>query len=449
MTILRVNVTETADGLLFRHARKQYPLTWPTGVWRKLPKGFREVLTDHLALLLTHDLPLVAGADGVELNRPRPLFSRAFRIVTLGSIPQAVESYDESTDEVIARYRSTEYRFSDDTPRRPPAKKWKTRPRAVVPFSSGKDSLASLGLAREMGLEPIGVYIDDTVSPSENRIKRKHLERLAAMGCPTQLVVNRVEQLNDFANWSGEETMLGYMHMMTGFTFIALPIARAFNARYIVLGNQQNMNFPFRNKDGYLTYPSFDQTSAWTSHLDSMMQVLTTGSVRVFSLIEPLTNIAIMKLLFERYPDLAELLVCCDSLDASAEPRWCQECSKCARLALMMRAFGVDPADVGISRDMLGEAHADCYALFAGTKTDNYERSDEAREEQMLAFLLADEKGAQGELMTRFRREFGARARHLHDRLIAKFMKPYPLGTVPTDLRQPLTRILTDAMQTD
>jgi hypothetical protein len=94
---------------------------------------------------------------------------------------------------------------------------------------------------------------------------------------------------------------------------------------------------------------------------------------------------------------------------------------------------------------MLDEHDADVYALFGGSKVDNYERSDEAKEEQMLAFLLADERGVQGELMKRFRREFGTRARHLRERLVGKFMRPYPMGTVPGDLRERLTAILTDA----
>jgi hypothetical protein len=41
------------------------------------------------------------------------------------------------------------------------------------------------------------------------------------------------------------------------------------------------MNFTFVNKDGFLTYPSFDQTSSWTMELDSMSRSLTGGAVRV------------------------------------------------------------------------------------------------------------------------------------------------------------------------
>ena len=411
-----------------------------------MPRRFREVLTDHLAHLLTIDLPLVAGAEGVRLNRPRPCFHAAFRTLTLGSIPQAVEAYPPTTPEVLEQFRRTWYLFAGDVPRMPPRRPRKTKPRAIVLFSSGKDSLASLGLAREMGLDPVPLYIDDTVSPSENRIKRKHLRKLAAMGFRPQLVTNRVERLNDFMNWTGEESCLGYMHMVTGFALIALPVALALGARYLILGNQQNMNFPFVNKDGFHTYPSFDQTSGWTLQIDRMVRMLTANAVRAASLIEPLTNLGVMKLLVERYADLAELMVSCDSLDASTEPRWCQDCSKCARLAMMMRAFGWDPSRVGVRRDMLQASDGPLYRIFDGKKTDNYERSTEAREEQMLAFLLAVERGLEGPLVARFRRGVGRQAKRNRAALVNKFLTLYPAGTVPVELRPNLLHILNDAV---
>ncbi|HUU43504.1 MAG TPA: hypothetical protein VMX57_06975, partial [Planctomycetota bacterium] len=287
------------------------------------------------------------------------------------------------------------------------------------------------------------LYIDDTVSPAENRIKRAHLKRLAATGVATQLVTNRVEQLNDFMNWTGEESCLGYMHMVTGFALIALPVALAHRAQYIVLGNEQDMNFPFVNKDAFHTYPSFDQTSNWTMQIDRMTRLLA-GGVRTMSLIEPLTNLGVTQLLARRYPDLASLEVSCDSLDASDETRWCQACSKCARLSLMMRAVGADPSTVGIRRDMMRRTDAGLYRVFDGRGVDNYERSALMKEEQQLAFMLAIENGLTGPLVDRFKKEFGRRGRA---KLLAKFMKLYPAGTVPMELRGRLMGILEEAMR--
>jgi hypothetical protein len=112
----------------------------------------------------------------------------------------------------------------------------------------------------------------------------------------------------------------------------------------------------------------------------------------------------------------------------------------------MMRAFGADPSVVGIRRDMLGASDARLYSLFDGSETDQYERSESAKEEQMLAFLLASERGVTGELMSRFRRRFGRRAKGSRRRLVEKFMTLYPPGTVPVELRENLLDVLKDAV---
>ena len=438
--MLRINVNETTRGLVFKHGRKRYPLDWPAGVWKKCPKAFREVLADHLAHLLTMDVPLVAPAEGVTLNRTRPAFWQLFRTLALGSIPQAVEVYPPSTAEVLERFRRTRYVFANDLPEPPPRSSRRMRPRAVVLFSAGKDSLASLGLARELGLDPIPVYIDDTVSPSENRIKKAHLRKLAAMGMKPQLVTNRVEQLNDFETWTGDESCLGYMHMVTGFALIALPVAVAHRAQYIVLGNQQNMNFGFLNKDGYWTWPSFDQTLYWMKQQDAMVRVLSGGATGVVSVIEPLTNIAIMRVLFHEYPEIAKYLVSCDSLDASDEPRWCHNCNKCARLQLLIRAAGADPARVGFHHDLLELRHKRLYRLFDGRNVDHYEQSAEARDEQLLAFFMAWQNGTSGPLMVQFERDLLAEAMEREDELQRRFFTFYRPGSIPDRLRR---RVLT------
>ena len=443
--MIAVRVAQTSRGLMFAQGRSRYPLQWPAGMWGKMPAAFRDVLADNLAHLLTIDVPLVAQKHGVHLNRPRPCFWSQFRTMELGGIPQALEIYRECTTHALERFRAMRYEFAGDVPRMPPRDPWPSKPRVVVAFSSGKDSLATLGLAREMGLDPIPVYIDDTVSPSENLIKRRHLRRLADMGYPAQLVVNRVERLNDFERWGKGETCLGYLHLLTSFALIALPIAHAFRARYIAVGCEQDMNFTFANKDGFLTNPSFDQTSGWVMQMDMMTRALSGGAVRTMSLIEPLTGFAVSKLLAERYPELARLQVSCDRLDASDEPRWCGACPTCAQTSMALRALGRDPVDVGLPRPMISERDARYYNVFDGAATDQDERTRESKEQQELAFYLAIERGLTGPLVKRFRARFRGGSRR--DELAAKYLALYPPGTVPAELRSRLLAVLRDAMK--
>ena len=247
-------------------------------------------------------------------------------------------------------------------------------------------------------------------------------------------MTNEIEQINDFERWGQDEGCLGYMHMLTGFCLILLPIAYHFRARYIVVGNQQNMNFGFLNKDGYRTWPSFDQTAYWTRQQDTMLKMLSRGTVRALSVIEPLTNIPIMQLLFNRYPEFTKYLVSCDGLDASEEKRWCHDCNKCARLQTMIRAVGGNPRQVGFHHDLLQMRHAKHYRLFGGREVDSYERSAEARDEQLLAFLMAWRNGTRGPLMSRFEKDFLAEAKRRERHLKKKLFALYEPTTIPPSL---------------
>jgi len=314
--MIKLGVKETMSGLVFRHGRTRYSVSWPRGVWRKLPARFREVLGDHLAHLLTIDLPLAAGAEGVELNRARPCFWGEFNTLMLGSIPQTVGTRPRSTTRVLKAFRGIRYRFTTDVPKIPPRRTWKTKPRAVVLFAADKGSVASLALAHEMGLDPVAVYIDDAVSPGERRIRRSRLEMLQRMGIPVEVVTNEVERLVELGGRKRGGIRLGPMHRVTASVFLALPVAHALGARYIVLGDPQDMNFPFVNKEGFYTYPCFDRTSSWTMQIDAMIRMLTGGGVRVLSLIEPMTLAAVTKLILSHYPQFLDLILSPDCLDA-------------------------------------------------------------------------------------------------------------------------------------
>ena len=48
--------------------------------------------------------------------------------------------------------------------------------------------------------------------------------------------------------------MLCYTHMMTGFCFIAIPFIHYYKTKYLILGNEQDMDFTFTNKDGRFSF---------------------------------------------------------------------------------------------------------------------------------------------------------------------------------------------------
>jgi len=408
--------TPNRNGITISYKNDKFRLIYPEKVWSQYPSEIKSVLTDNLAHLLTIDAPLIGKLQHVKYNTSAPFFRNAFYSMVMKSIPSSIESYDMNTHDVIREFMKTNYEFSDyDT--KIPSFNQKTNDTAIVPLSFGKDSLATLAICKEIGLGVKPVYINDTISPGENAEKLARMKIFEdQFNLETTVITNEIEQLNDFDYWDQDESLLSYMHMVTGFCFISLPVSNYFKAKYIVIGNEKDMDFGFVNKDGFHTHPSPDQTYEWLLQQDAMIKLMT-GNTGVISVIEPLTNIALMKILHTRYKEYGDFEISCDSLNASDEKRWCHECTKCARLFLFMKANNTDVTLIGFHTDLFQKKFKNCYALFEGKEVDNYESSKEARDQQLLAFYMAYKNGMSGDLINLFKKKFLDEAKEREDEL--------------------------------
>jgi hypothetical protein len=444
----RIFIDETPTGLRAFFNGKEVSLTYPEDIWQGYPKQIRQVLIDNLAYLLTVNLPVVTKLDKIHYNTAIPAFQPFYNMVVMRSIPTAIETFPETTWSVLQHFLNIEYSF-DDEHAKIPEYIGSLGERAVVPFSSGKDSLLTLALAKEIGLRPIAVYFVDTISPKENLMKTEFSKKLCdEQGIQIHHVINELEKLNDFETWGLPETCLGYSHMVTGFCFMSLPLMHHYKAKYLLLGNQQDMNFPFVNEEGLTTYPSFDQMWAWTKHQSTMIQMMTNKQGMVSSLIEPLTNLAVVKVLFSRYPEFAKYQISCDNSDNIPENRrWCYCCPKCARLYLFMRAHKIDPTIVGFEKNFFEGKYQEYFSLFKGSGSDEYERSVEAREQQLYAFYLACRNGAKGYLVDKFKDEFYAEAKLREDELHHKFMQPHCPRTMDEKLKKSVLSICKEELE--
>ncbi len=364
----------------------------------------------------------------------------------MNGIPSAVNDYKQHTKEFIERFLTTEIIFKDDKVKKPIYKE-ELGDNSIVPLSCGKDSLLTLAVAKEAGLNPIAVYIIDTVSPPENKIKIKHVKKL----CKEQKIKlvflkNSIEKLNDFETWNTMETCLGYMHMITGFCFISLPLLHYFNADKIILGNQKDMDFSFINKENIVTWPAPDQNSRATKEQHKMIQKMTNNKAGVYSIIRPLTNIAITKILHHRYPEFAKYQISCDCLDVCDEERWCHDCNKCARLSLFTHGIGKHPRVVGFKKNLLDKKYEKHYALFNGREVDHYELNREARDQQLLAFLLAYKAGVKGYLIDKFKKEYLKEAKQREGELRKRFFKVYPVR-IPSEIKKKVVSVYKEEMK--
>lgn len=428
-------------GITVRYKNKDYSLVYPFKIWKSFPKSVKNTLVDNLVHLLTINFPLVSGSDKLLYNTSLPLFKSIFSNMILRGIPGSVERYNENTHKVIKRFLNVNYEFKDNE-----VKKTSCNPniseRAVLSLSCGKDTLTSAAVCKEIGLNPVCVYINDTVSPLENKLKISFMKKLSKEHKLVNYVVrNEIEKLNDFETWNKDETCLGYTHMVPSFSLTLLPFAYYHRSKYIVIGCEKTLNDKFLNKDGFWAYPTYDQVSESVIEQNFMMNTLSSNKINVMSPVEPLDNIAIIRVLHNRYPDFAKYQLSCIGLDASSEKRWCHYCSKCIDSFLYMIANGFDPKNVGFHKNLLDKKYKNLYTLFNGKDIDSYDVPLEKKDEQLLALYLAFKSGYRGGIMDLFKKYFLRQAIDREDELRKRFFNVHNVSTIPNKIKKKILSI--------
>jgi hypothetical protein len=387
-------------------------------------------------------MPLISEINNLYYSTPPPLFEEDIKEIILHQIPGIADDYNLDIQQTINRYKNIRYSFTGTSNIDAEAN---ANDGAILLLSCGKDSLLTLGFAKELDLDVTLIHINDTTTPYENRVSLETIKKLAKnQDINIEIVTNNIEKLNNFEEWNKPPTCLGYSHMITGFCFLALPFLHN-NGSMVLLGNQQNMNFSFRTKQDYVGYASYDQTTTARRQQEKMLKHLNTR-YQVMSLVEPLTDIAEIKILFSRYPDLAKHQFSCNCLYGSNQKRWCHACNKCARLSIFMLAHGVHSRNVGMN-SMLSRRFKNYYVLFGmNSEIDRYEKSAEARDQQLLAFYMAYKNGAKGQLIDVFKRKFLSEAITREDELRKKFFKIYKTD-LSNNLRTKLHIILKEELK--
>ena len=412
---------ETARGLTVYFKGRKYDLVFPKNTWGLLPDELKAFFTQEFSFISTAPMPLVSDINHVTYNTPQPLFEDDVKEIILRQIPGIADDYNLDTQDTLDRFQNIDYSFTGDSIFDVEAN---ADDGAILLLSCGKDSLLTLGLARELELETTPLLVNDTTTPHENSVSLETIQKIEKkFDIKAEVVTNNIEKLNDYETWNKPPSCLGYSHMITSFCFLAVPFLHN-NASMVLLGNQQNMNFSFKTKEDFTGYPSYDQTTE-ARHKQQQTLMYLNKDFRIFSLVEPLTDIAEIKVLFSRYPELAKYEFSCTCLYGTNEKRWCHSCNKCARLSLFMHAHNIDPKKVGL-RNMLSRPFMKFYRLFGlNPEVDRYEKSIQARDQQLLAFYMAYKNGVEGQLIDLFKEKFLSEAVAREDELYKQFFRIY------------------------
>ncbi len=237
---------------------------------------------------------------------------------------------------------------------------WKLWPsdsqKHAVLSSGGKDSLLSFGVLAEIGKEVHPVFVNEsgrhwfTALNAYRYFKRKHSntgrvwvnsDRVFAWMLRHMPLVRK-----DFASVRSDEYPVR-LWTVAVFLFGVLPLVRKRGIGRIIIGDE----FDTTQRSKHRGISHYNGLYDQSRHFDNAMSryYLRKGwHVNQFSVIRPLSEILIEKILVERYPGLQEHQVSCHAAhmdEGRVKP--CGKCEKCRRIVGMLSAMGADSSRCG------------------------------------------------------------------------------------------------------
>jgi len=450
---MKANCYANDKGLELVFEDKTYSLEYPEKIWKAYPENLKKLFADNYAYLKALHLPhMLKNGIKISIGNPVPLFEKPIYGCMLNNVSFCSDVDGDSTEANLKKFVNLEFDFKDFETTYP---KYDNilKEKAVLNMSFGKDSLCSFGLARELGLDPEPVFTIDNSTVRENNYKKIIINNFSKEFKKVWTVTNNTGVLHDYRYWKMPRTEWGYGHLMTELCFNILPFAHYSKAKYVLFGNEKSCDDYYINKDGYKCYPVFDQSSKWVTELTKMTKVLTNNQMQVVSLIEPIHELSVIKVLHNRYPEIGKYQMSCfpDENDYGKQNYWCEHCSKCARIFILLKANNIDPARVGFKTDMFSYDREHLFSCFGVEKKEGasigYDTTGAGKDEQIYAFFLAYKNGARGELIDKFAKTYLNEAIEREDELHKKFYGIHDSKTIPTKFLHKLRSIFAEELE--
>lgn len=444
-----VSARITGKGYSIRYGSRDYQVIYPEEIWGPVPPEMKNLLVDHLAMVSALHLPMkLHNLNGLDFSTARPFFEPHFITNALRDIPSCCDMDGKDIAAETERFLSLDYRYASEQVRLPSTWPQPAKPvsDAVIPLSFGKDSLLTFALAEELGLRPRGVFVDEPSFSGERGHKEELGRKLKKdFGHTLEILEHQPGLLRDSGHLGVPVDEYGWGLQSTEYALLMLPYARAWGARYILFGNEQTAGAFYMDASGRWTvHPCYDQSPHWTRHINAMTSALTMARpVGTGSIIEPLMDMMVQRILVRRYPRYAPLQMSCFAEgEEGAHYRWCHACPICAKMYLMCAGGGVDPREVGFRHSLLTEKERGYFSMMGGEGGFPYARTGAARDEQLFAFHCAARFGHEDPLV----REFAAspladEARRREEELLARFASLHTSITVPEEISGPLMKI--------
>jgi creatinine amidohydrolase/Fe(II)-dependent formamide hydrolase-like protein/7-cyano-7-deazaguanine synthase in queuosine biosynthesis len=246
---------------------------------------------------------------------------------------------------------------------------WKPHPgRYAVLSSGGKDSLLSFGLLREMGYECHPVFLNES---GRHWFTALNAYRYFAENIPnTARVWNNSDRVfawmlrhlpfirKDFADVRSDEYPIR-LWTVAVFLFGALPVLKKRGIGRVVIGDE----FDTTQRLSYKGITHYDGLYDQSRYFDDALTRYfhrKKWEISQFSILRPLSELLIEKILVERYPDLQDHQTSCHATHKDEDRiSPCGRCEKCRRIVGMLMAIDADPTRCGYAPEQVNRCMKD------------------------------------------------------------------------------------------
>lgn len=309
--------------------------------------------------------------------------------------------------------------------------------RFAVLSSGGKDSLLSYGLLHELGFETHALYVNESGRHWHTALNGyRHSvaiapDTTARVWTSSDRVFSFMRRLLPFVREDADRLRSDEypirLWTVAVFLFGALAVARRRGISHLVIGDEYDTSRRLR-RAGIPHYDGlYDQSRFFDERLTRFYRRKGWPLVQ-YSLLRPLSELAIQKLLTERYPELQANQVSCHSthlVDERAHP--CGKCEKCRRIVAMLTVLGAEPARCGYTQDQVAAA------LEAVAEKGVHQEKPGVR--QLAWMLLRQQRISADSTLAR-------QAKEQPEVLGLRFHEESsPIDAIPTFLRRPLYEI--------
>jgi uncharacterized NAD-dependent epimerase/dehydratase family protein len=315
--------------------------------------------------LFCREIVLQGHFDETDRRFLRYMFENTAREIYVKKLlehnPFLVEGFRPIAPLPLKRCLQAELRITGPDPGQ--SANWEVDPRrCAVLASGGKESLLSYGLMDEVDAEVHPIFINESgrhwyTALNSYRSFKKQMPRTARVWTNSDRIFSWMVEHLPFIRYNFLDIRADdypvRLWTVAVFLFGALPLVRKRHIGLLLIGDEYDTTRRCRLQG----IPHFDGLFDQSRYFDLSMSnyfACKGWGVEQRSILRPLSELLVQKILVERYPDLQKNQTSCHAasmLNNRAVP--CGRCEKCHRVVGMLAALGADPTRCGYTEEQI------------------------------------------------------------------------------------------------